>query len=376
MRAPYLLLLLLSWSLVGLRGNPHSSDSGGRSLRRGDAAADEGQRRDRRLRTLSANSRKKDKARDHERAREKVGQKAMAVIKEAAARSQDAPVPQSSAFDSHFDFVFGWSTGHVGTTTLSEQRFYGSPSNVTFLHEMKFGKQGTPHSEYVYDTDKWLAGNYSSEYNYVKTRYVPWLLLNKYNRSRTLVDLGHNINYFYTALVDYLQQETKYSFAFARLRRERLETAQSLTFGHPDESFSDVCQDLITRFCPFDHEDEVILRVPNGTRTWETFSNVQKALWIADETEARWRQLKARVPSLSYVEILWGKVWDGSMEHGALQVARLLGLHSVATWDPEWPHMEAHIHAGEASTDPVAMWQISKEDREYQEKMGYNYVPA
>lgn len=321
-------------------------------------------------RALSNKKKKADKVRDHEREREEAGKKAVAAIKEAAAKAEDAPSAD------HYDFVFGWSTGHVGTTTLSEQRFYGSPDNVTFLHEMKFGKQGVPHAEYVYDTEKWLAGNYSTEYQYVKTRYVPWLLLNKYNRSRTLVDLGHNINYFYTALVDYLQHETHYSFAFARLRRERLETAQSLTFGHPGESFSDVCQDLVTRFCPFDHADEVVLRVPNGTWTWASFSNVQKALWIADETEARWRQLKARVPSLSYVEILWGKAWEGSMDHGALQVARLLGLHRVAKWDPAWPHMEAHVHAGEASTDPVALWQISIEDREYQEKMGFTYVPA
>ena len=209
------------------------------------------------------------------------------------------------------------------TTTLSGQRLYGSPDNVTFLHEMKYGKAGQPKAEWIYTTEKWLAGDYSSERSYVKSRYVPWLLLNKYNHSRTLVDLGHNINYFVEALVDYLREETSYTFAFVRLRRERLESAQSLTFGHPDETFQDVCQDLVTRFCPFDHEEQVVHKMPNGSSTWAAFSNVQKALWIADETEARWQQLKAKYPDMAYIEILWGKAWGGSIDHGALQVVQL-----------------------------------------------------
>ena len=57
-------------------------------------------------------------------------------------------------------------------------------------------------------------------------------------------------------------------------------------------------------------------------------------------------------------------------------MARLLGIEKVSKWNPDWPHMDEHVHAGDASTDPVALWQISIEDRRYQEAMGYQYVPA
>ena len=278
-----------------------------------------------------------------------------------------------------FDFVFGWSTGHVGPTTLSEKKMYGAPENVTFLHEMKYGKAGLPSLDDVYTTESWLQGNYSEEYRYVKTKYIPWLLKNKYDRSRTLVDLGHNINYFYRALVDYLLSETKYRFIFVRIRRERTETAQSIIYGQPDQAYADVCAELLVRFCPFDKVEEIILRLPgpNPHLLWQGFSNVQKALWIADETEARWQQLRQRYKGrFEYLEILWAKKWDGSIDFAALQIARLLGIYKVQRWEPSWPHMEMHVHAGEASIDPVALWDVYREDKLYQEAMGFTYIPA
>lgn len=56
-------------------------------------------------------------AKERERAEEI--EKTLAALKQAAA-AQDVAVVGAGA-DPHFDFVFGWSTGHVGTTTLSEQ---------------------------------------------------------------------------------------------------------------------------------------------------------------------------------------------------------------------------------------------------------------
>jgi hypothetical protein len=294
-------------------------------------------------------------------------------------KSPNSNTTTASQTGGYFDFIFGWSTGHVGTTTLSEKKLYGAPENVTFMHEMKYGKEGLPGLDDVYTTDKWLQGNYSDEYRYVKTRYIPWLLKNKYDRSRTLVDLGHNINYFYNALVDYLLNETSYRFIFVRIRRERTETAQSLIYGHPDQAFADVCAELKVRFCPFDKADSNVLRLPgpNPYLLWEGFSNVQKALWIADETEARWQQLRQRYKGrFEYLEILWAKKWDGSIDFAALQIARLVGIYKVQKWDPTWPHMEMHVHAGDESIDPVALWNVYREDKLYQEAMGFFYTPA
>jgi len=278
-----------------------------------------------------------------------------------------------------YDFIFGWSTGHVGTTTLSEKRMYWNPDNVTFLHEMKYGRMGLPGASDIYTTDTWLVGNYSLEYQYVKHHYIPWLLRNKYPRSLTVMDLGHNINYFVNALIDYLLDETKYKFAFVRLRRERLEAAQSLTFGHPDKAFSDVCADLLTRFCPFDHVTSNMLQIPgpNAYGLWANFSNIQKALWIGDETEMRWQDIKRRYAGrFKYIEVLWAKQWEGSIDFAALQVAQLFGVRRIQSWNPSWPHMEQHVHAGDAAVDPVALLQAYREDKAYQELMGYRYIPA
>ena len=322
----------------------------------------------------------------HEAAVKKEANEEEALIQEARVRVVNGTTGNATAantmtttpqWDGFYDFIFGWSTGHVGTTTLSEKRLYGSPDNVTFLHEMKYGRFGNPPA--VFTTDNWLVGNFTDEYLYVKYKYIPWLLHSKYARSRTVMDLGHNINYFSDALIMYLLKETNYTFAFVRLRRQRHEAAQSLTFAHPDQAFSDVCMDLITRFCPFDRVTSNILRVPgpNAYALWGNFTNLQKAFWIGDETEQRWQAMKRRYAGqFKMIEVLWGKQFLGSIEFAAAQVAQLLGIQRITPWDASWPHMEQHVHAGDSTIDPVALLQAYREDLDYQEKMGYAYIPA
>jgi len=327
------------------------------------------------LRSRSLSSGGRNKKKDKER-QDAIAKEEAALLQKARARLNTTSEPQ---WDGYYDFIFGWSTGHVGTTTLSEKRLYGSPDNVTFLHEMKYGKAGLPSVDDVYTTDRWRMGNYTDEYNYVKQRYIPWLLKNKYPKSRTVLDLGHNINYFYDALFSYLLNETQYKFAVVRLRRERLEAAQSLTYGHPTLVLSDVCADLITRFCPFDHAPSNLIQLPgpNSYGLWANFTNIQKALWIADETEARWQSIKRQYSGrFKYIELLWAKQWAGSIDFAALQVAGLFGMQRVWPWDPSWKHMEEHIHAGDAAVDPVALWQSYREDKDYQERMKFPYIPS
>ena len=48
-------------------------------------------------------------------------------------------VQSDSSINHKYDFVFGWSTGHVGTTTLSLPILYGNPTGVAFLHETYYG---------------------------------------------------------------------------------------------------------------------------------------------------------------------------------------------------------------------------------------------
>jgi len=308
-----------------------------------------------------------------------------------------------------YDFIFGYSTGHVGTTTLSEAQLYGSPSNVTFLHEMHYGKYDPP--DEVMDTYTWLDAKYAEEYAYVKNVYVPWMIKSRSKKASTLLDLGHNINYFARALIKYLTEETKFKFIFVRVQRERLEAAISLSYRHPDEPNDDLCEMLVTRFCPLDRPEDVILKIPGGNEVWNNFSTIQKALWITDETEARWQQLKREFTNMESIDVLWGKKWPLSLEISALQIARLFGVQTIVPFDPNWDHMEVcicvykyaciqplpkyytyqhthsphhknrqqqqqqeHVHAGDYSDQNYINYEVAVQDKIYQKAMRYPFT--
>ncbi len=131
----------------------------------------------------------------------------------------------------HYDFIFGYSTGHVGTTTLSEGKYYGRPHDVVFIHEMHYGKYNISRKD-IFTTQKWAKATYEDEYSYVKDIYMPFMVKSKGSK-KTLLDLGHNSLYFIKALLAYLQSETSFKFVFVRIRRERIESAISLAYKHP-----------------------------------------------------------------------------------------------------------------------------------------------
>ena len=57
------------------------------------------------------------------------------------------------------------------------------------------------------------------------------------------------------------------------------------------------------------------------------FTTFQKALWLVDETEARWHRLVTENPLMNYTEVIWGSKWPNSFENATLTIARFLGLH-------------------------------------------------
>ena len=64
----------------------------------------------------------------------------------------------------------------------------------------------------------------------------------------------------------------------------------------------DICSALWFRYCPFDREEDVILHPPSRG-AWMNFTTFQKALWLVDETEARWHRLVAENPFMNYTEV-------------------------------------------------------------------------
>lgn len=277
----------------------------------------------------------------------------------------------------YYDFVFGYSTGHVGTTTLSEGKLYGEPEDVVFMHELHYGKKVK--DENIFGTEKYLTSTFEDQYNYVKSFYIPFLLKNR-KKARTLLDLGHNNLYFCKALIQYLFEETEYKFIFVRVRRQRDEAALSLSYRNPLKPFEDMCsldEGMVTRFCPFERVDEVILKVKSPD-IWGNFSSIQKAFWLTDETEARWQQLLRQFPNLETIEVYWAKAWPGSIEFEASKIARLIGNTngSIVPFDITWAHMEEHLHAGNISSEASFLRRAAAEDRQYQLQMGYSYLPG
>ena len=285
-----------------------------------------------------------------------------------------------------YDFIFGFSTGHAGTTTLSLKDYYQKPNNnILFLHELKFGPSSYPYKpEFGYRTETWQQGNPAKDYAYVKDILFPFLLRSQEIAGTSVVmDLGHHNLYFIDALIKYMKTETQYKYIMVRIRRERLEQAVSLTFHNPKFPIKDICKELVTRYCPYDREDEVILKPPSK-EIWTDLNTVQQAFWIMDETEARWNRLKNENPDMDYLELYWSKSLYGqsSMDSAALKVAKLLNLEGITVFNETWEHVKNHIHSGSnlftmgPDKKPLTFDGVKKLDLEYQRMMRYQYIPG
>ena len=285
----------------------------------------------------------------------------------------------TSKKNNDYDFIFGYSTGHVGTTTLSEGRYYGQPSKIVFLHEMKYGPLGDNNVDIIhwsYNTSVWKKNDLAKDMIYVKEVFLPFLLLSmKKAKAATLVDMGHHNLYFIDALVKYLLNETNYKFLMVRLRRERLETAVSLSYHRPNRPMIDLCGELVTRYCPYDRVNEVVNKPPS-IDVWNNFTVTQKALWIIDETEARWLKLIKDNPTMNFTEVYWSTAYPTSMDEAALKVAQFLNLEKISVWSDGWDHMQEHQHAGENTGTAQPIEDIRSQDQKYRQNMKYCYIPG
>lgn len=243
-----------------------------------------------------------------------------------------------------YDFIFGYSTGHVGTTSMNDGGVFGNPINMQFMHELASGPIEFPNRNKM-TTAVWSKSDFKAEYKWVKDVYVPFLWKSKGTKD-VLVDLGHNNLYFARALVEYLMSETAHRFIFVRLRRDRLESAISLSFDRPNRQYTDICSSLWYRLCPFDREHDVILHPPSRD-AWKALSIFQQALWIVDETEAQWNKLVASHRALNHTEVLWGSKWPGSFDNATLHIGKLLGLNMTTHHQGSEHRSKAkRIHAG------------------------------
>jgi hypothetical protein len=206
---------------------------------------------------------------------------------------------------SKYDCIFGFSTGHVGTTTLSNIHSYngGKVSGLALLFE---GSNPLKRKK-VHVTQKQYRQNFTveDEITFVRKRFAPHLAnMQRLYGAQVLMDLGHYNLFYYNGLIEYFASE-KYAserpenicrrMLFVRIRRPRIETAFSLVYHSSGKMISDVCTAFAVNFCPYSNPHAVILHPPSR-ETWTSLSGFQQCLWLIDETNARWERFKIKYP--------------------------------------------------------------------------------
>ena len=277
-----------------------------------------------------------------------------------------------------YDFVFGWSTGHVGTTSLSSAETYNNPQNITFIFE------ANRHPDYVHSLKaKWKTFTHRKELKFVESRFIP-LMLELRQNSTTLVDLGHHNLYFIYGLLKYIKlNPDKYRILFVRIRRERHESALSLSYNNQGQKQS-VCK-MVYRYCPHDRPNDIIMKLNNSTKWNHDFNDYQRALWLVDEVEARWKLfLKNYSPYIHYIEVYWSKFIPNSLNQAALNISLALQLSSFSSNSSSTvkannitvPHKKMHSYQTLGERQKTEIEKIQKLDVMYQRLMKSEYVDS
>jgi hypothetical protein len=275
-----------------------------------------------------------------------------------------------------YDCIFGFSTGHVGTGTLNDQKSYKNTSHIEFFFEgTRISTSKTCNVKKRTYEDGFSAGN---EDSFVSSKLAPFMNDAMTDiKKKILVDLGHADLFYYRGIARYFKNSNN-SFCsnihFLRIRRERYESAVSLMYVNPSRKKGDnMCRSIIFGYCPYQNTDSVLLTPPSRKR-WESLNAFQQALWLIDETEARWQAFKKEMKAsgITFSEIYWcSDCEDGNtMAQATAYVARLLKTIPVHTGN--LPHQ--HVHAGQIQkNNDKELEQHKKDDLDYQKIMNYGY---
>lgn len=229
--------------------------------------------------------------------------------------------------------IIGFSTGHVGTTSLSARRSYHcscesranckcSLSHYGFFHEAgkRLGLQST-HASLRDWHEAPLEGSLTArEAELVSSAYLP-----EWNKHPRALILSHDTLYLYRGILAAVPHQ---QLLFVRIRRSRAEFIAS--FGKYDAMSRDwYCLE------PSSHDRAS----PMPESSWEEMCMRDKAAWFCDEVEARWQRLRAEHPRLAVLEVEWSKEEPGSFDALARSIASAAGLRQAEGG-------AAHRHAG------------------------------
>jgi len=239
-------------------------------------------------------------------------------------------------------YVFGFSTGHVGTTTLSRSSSYADGSwtllsDVAFFFEVDH--RVTRHGLSVREQEGHVRDVYLKE--------IARLLGTR--RKRVCVDLSHFTLLYFEGLIQVMRAE-RLPFKLVRIRRDAMETARSLggrfTVG----------------FRPLDAPESLELRV-DATVSRE-FNALEKGLYAVDETEAQWLKIlrkwnSGHILTCSWSE--WAPMGSDFVVECVQPIARFLGLNtSRAVPDTKDHHNPEELEADRYNDIAVLMCYRSK----------------
>lgn len=228
------------------------------------------------------------------------------------------------------ELVIGYSTGHVGTTTLSSSQPYMDGSHakvkdIAFFFEI--GRMRKRRNATLKDEEQHVRGKY---FGAIRSQL-------KGEFHKTCVDLSHMNLYFIRGLLSVLRAD-RVPYRLVRIRRDAVEVARSFEAqGKPWVFYS-----------PYDSEPAL----PVSSATYDRFDPLQKRLWMVDETEARWRRDVGQEDRHRALQVFWAKAGapgGSSLANAARPIAELLGLSAKES--P--PNSQQHLQRQEDEKDRV-----------------------
>ena len=260
-------------------------------------------------------------------------------------------VTSSTSRDPPQRVTLTWSTGHTGTTSLSR----ASAFDTNF--ERDGGLLLQKFEECCPRRDEWRRWGAGDERLFVSEKFWPHVsnesmkhwAQHRFKRNKmdapslangstavpsvSYFETGHcDLFYIHGVLDDHLLAVANKNVTVVRLRRERYENALSLTWQKPGDAFPNICN-LRFGFCPFHRTGDLATAAPSA-ELWARWSVFQQALWVVDETAARWEALRASHPPTSRRRFLdageWSSSIPGSFERVADAFAATLGVQRPA----------------------------------------------
>ena len=285
-------------------------------------------------------------------------------------------------------WVFAITTGHAGTTFLSDGRMYNTSrvqndsAHICFTFEADHYFKRTGHPLRKWWQQRWTWENRNiynvstspgleiasgahvppSANEFVAKTMLPWYRSKCAADSRNgecidennvypwsecvsvMVDLGHHILLgLYPALLHIIGIEHA---TFLRIRRSRRSTAVSF-YSSKRAPCTDKGDFVL---CPWEHGSELLDRLEEPRRKWDQLNNYQRCIWFVDEVEVKWALFRKQNPTMHAVVLNW--TTDAEFAEVHAQIAHLLGTLATGETDPNVPNMSDNYSFARADHVP------------------------